>query len=575
MTAGPTDVGSVPGPKIFITYRREETAAHAGRLNDGLEARFGEGNVFMDVDMAPGVDFVKRITEAVAACHVLIVVMGPRWATVEDDQGKPRIADPEDFVRLEVETALRRPDVTPIPVLVAGGRMPDPEILPPEVRAITQRQALELSDQRWHYDVGRLISALDELLAEVGFRPAPPPPARRRFWTVVRAISSRRRLWAGVGAAAVVVAGLAALALALFPDGSADGSDESWKRVDAGASVLDGSGQQQILALASLPRGRAVAVGKSGNQPAVWTFSGSSWSATDLGGELGVMYDVVSARGKIFAVGSRPDEFRQSDAVFWLRSGGGVWRSVCAECRSRGRQVAYAAIAGSNGRFVAVGNDQGRDNTLDAAVWLTEDGGETWPRVAENDADLAGEHSQVMKDVVEVDGRLVAVGRDGTDAAVWTSTDGTDWSRVQDADLAAPIGYLEMNAITTLGSRVVAVGREQATPGGRFAAAAWISFDQGETWRQGTGDFASSGQQLRDVAAAPPELVAVGSDHTPGPVAAVWSSADGETWTRVQSSALAAGDDVVMECIRRVANGTLLGGGSEGGDAAIWESTAR
>jgi TIR domain len=149
VSAGPTESRSVPGPKVFITYRREETAAHAGRLYDAMVARFGEANVFMDVDMAPGVDFVERITEAVAACHVLIVVMGPRWATVEDEQGRARLADPEDVVRLEVETALRRPDVTPIPVLVAGARMPNREDLPPEVRAITRRNALELDDHRW------------------------------------------------------------------------------------------------------------------------------------------------------------------------------------------------------------------------------------------------------------------------------------------------------------------------------------------------------------------------------------------------------------------------------------------
>ncbi|HET8822792.1 MAG TPA: toll/interleukin-1 receptor domain-containing protein [Thermoleophilaceae bacterium] len=167
MSAGPTESGSVPGPKVFITYRRDETAAHAGRLYDAMVARFGEDNVFMDVDMAPGVDFVERIREAVAACHVLIVVMGPKWATVEDERGTARLADPEDFVRLEVETALRRPDVTPIPVLVAGARMPNRNDLPPEIRAITRRNALELSDPRWRYDVGRLISALDQLLAEM------------------------------------------------------------------------------------------------------------------------------------------------------------------------------------------------------------------------------------------------------------------------------------------------------------------------------------------------------------------------------------------------------------------------
>ena len=178
MSAGPTESRSVPGPKVFITYRREETAAHAGRLYDAMVARFGEANVFMDVDMAPGVDFVEGITEAVAACHVLIVVMGPRWATVEDEQGRARLADPEDFVRLEVETALRRPEVTPIPVLVAGARMPNREDLPPEVRAITRRNALELGDQRWRYDVGRLISTLDELLAAGPVVPGSPSPER-------------------------------------------------------------------------------------------------------------------------------------------------------------------------------------------------------------------------------------------------------------------------------------------------------------------------------------------------------------------------------------------------------------
>ena len=90
MTAGPTEAGSVPGPKVFITYRREETAAHAGRLYDAMVARFGEGNVFMDVDMAPGIDFVERITEAVAACQVLIVVRVPggrRWRTSKARRG--------------------------------------------------------------------------------------------------------------------------------------------------------------------------------------------------------------------------------------------------------------------------------------------------------------------------------------------------------------------------------------------------------------------------------------------------------------------------------------------------------
>ena len=107
-------IGSAP--KLFICYRREETAAHAGRLYDAMAARFGERNVFMDIELEPGIDFVDRIAEVVGACHVFLVIVGPKWATLSNGGSRPRIADSEDFVRLEVETALRRRDVSVIPL---------------------------------------------------------------------------------------------------------------------------------------------------------------------------------------------------------------------------------------------------------------------------------------------------------------------------------------------------------------------------------------------------------------------------------------------------------------------------
>ena len=96
-----------------------------------MVSRFGERNVFMDLDLPPGVDFVERITEAVSTCQVLIEIIGPTWATVKNDEGEVRLADPEDFVRLELGIALRRPEVTVIPVLVSGAQMPDRGDLPP------------------------------------------------------------------------------------------------------------------------------------------------------------------------------------------------------------------------------------------------------------------------------------------------------------------------------------------------------------------------------------------------------------------------------------------------------------
>ena len=104
MTPDTASTSSLPEPKVFISYRREETSAYAGRLYDSMAAEFGDANVFMDVDLAPGIDFVERITDAVSACHVLIVVMGPRWATLTDEDGAVRIAlachlpAPESFV---------------------------------------------------------------------------------------------------------------------------------------------------------------------------------------------------------------------------------------------------------------------------------------------------------------------------------------------------------------------------------------------------------------------------------------------------------------------------------------------
>ena len=95
--------------RIFLNYRREETSGHAGRLFDVLAARFGEDHVFMDIDrIEPGLDFADVISEAVASCDVLISLIGSRWLTSADAKGRPRLENPEDFVRLELEAGFRR-----------------------------------------------------------------------------------------------------------------------------------------------------------------------------------------------------------------------------------------------------------------------------------------------------------------------------------------------------------------------------------------------------------------------------------------------------------------------------------
>ena len=160
--------GRTTRPRIFLSYRRKgESAGYAARLADRLVAHFGEAQVFRDIeDIETGVDFVQAIEQAVASCQALIVVIGTDWLDTADAGGRRRLDNPKDFVRLEVAAALQR-NVRVIPVLVCGAAVPSEEQLPADMAALARRQAHELSDSRWDYDVGRLVSTLES----VGIRP--------------------------------------------------------------------------------------------------------------------------------------------------------------------------------------------------------------------------------------------------------------------------------------------------------------------------------------------------------------------------------------------------------------------
>jgi glycerophosphoryl diester phosphodiesterase len=148
---------------IFISYRRQETAWPARQLYEVLVARFGSEAVFKDVDdIEPGEDFVERITEAVAACDFLLALIGPQWLTITDATGARRLDDPEDFVRLELSAALSR-GVRVVPILVDGARMPRADELPPDLAAVTRRQAVEISPVGFNTE--RLLTTLAAAIA--------------------------------------------------------------------------------------------------------------------------------------------------------------------------------------------------------------------------------------------------------------------------------------------------------------------------------------------------------------------------------------------------------------------------
>lgn len=157
--------------RVFLSYRRDDSAGFAGRLADALEARFGADRVFRDVDdIRPGEDFAQAIQTQLEDVGAVLVLIGPRWLTMSVD-GRRRLDDPEDYVRREIQTALASGKPV-IPVLVSGATMPVSAELPEAIADLARRQAVVLSDTGWRADVARLTDSLAAIVSD-GAAPTP------------------------------------------------------------------------------------------------------------------------------------------------------------------------------------------------------------------------------------------------------------------------------------------------------------------------------------------------------------------------------------------------------------------
>jgi hypothetical protein len=151
-----------PTCRTFISYRRDDTAAYAGRLYDRLVDHFGESQVFMDVDsIEPGDDFIEAIRDAVGTCDVLLVLIGGQWLTSVDSRGQRRIDNSMDFVHVEIEAALER-NVRIVPILVDRTEMPIKDDLPSALKALARRQAYEISHSQFRTESAALIERLEK-----------------------------------------------------------------------------------------------------------------------------------------------------------------------------------------------------------------------------------------------------------------------------------------------------------------------------------------------------------------------------------------------------------------------------
>lgn len=146
--------------RIFISYRRTDSAGHSGRLYDSLSTYFGQDRVFIDIDQIQGGDnFVSAIKSTLDQTGAVLAVIGRSW-TVGDEAGKRRLDDPDDYVRREIVSAFAA-NIPVIPVLVQQARMPQQEALPVELKSLVQLNAVVVSDERWGSDIKRLAKILE------------------------------------------------------------------------------------------------------------------------------------------------------------------------------------------------------------------------------------------------------------------------------------------------------------------------------------------------------------------------------------------------------------------------------
>lgn len=192
-------------PSIFISYRRSDSQADAGRIYDRLANHFGKAAVFKDVDdIPPGVDFRDYLNNTLNQCQIVLAVIGPHWLTAQDSEGKRRLDIPSDWVRLELEESLSRPDVLVVPLLVGHARLPRVDELLESLQNLAYRNYREARpDPDFHKDMGRLIEELDQYFVKSGHSswrqllkgPKHPTPFQEMMTANTAAARNQRTWW--------------------------------------------------------------------------------------------------------------------------------------------------------------------------------------------------------------------------------------------------------------------------------------------------------------------------------------------------------------------------------------------
>lgn len=204
--------------QIFICYRRDDSSYAAGRIYDRLEQHFGSARIFMDIDkIRIGEDFVEAIGNAIGKCDVMVAIIGKGWLGASDKEGRRRLDDPSDYIRVEIASALRR-DIHVVPVLIGDATVPSVDDLPQEIKPLARRHGIKIGHARFDADVDGLINGIEDVFTKLdeiaqvnslhidkqdsdagtGFKPKPETKKRK---------SAPKIIWLFISLAVIVIVG--------------------------------------------------------------------------------------------------------------------------------------------------------------------------------------------------------------------------------------------------------------------------------------------------------------------------------------------------------------------------------
>jgi WD40 repeat protein len=404
-------VSAVPSGGIFISYRRQDSSHLAGRLYDRLADRFGADLVFMDVATIDlGVDFAEVITRAVGTCQVLVALIGPQWVTAADPDGRRRLRDPNDFVRLEIQAALER-DVRLIPILVEGAPMPRVRDLPRQLAGLARRNAMTMRHESFPYDAERLVTAIERVLAArtpAGTEVAQDPQ-------VVKAFRLGREV----------------TGVAFGPDGrllATAGADQTARIWDTttGEERIRFVHDDGVTAVAFGPDGHLLATASADQTARIWD-TATGRERIQLPHDEGVAAVAFSPDGRLLATGSF-----DPNARIWDTASGQVTARVAQD-----GMVPGVALS-PDGRLLATASE---DRT--ARVWDAASGQEQlWVR---HDA-------PVWAVAFSPQGRLLATAGEDRTARIWDTTSGQERARMEHQAAVAAVAFSPDGRLLATGS---------------------------------------------------------------------------------------------------------------------------